>query len=226
MGGDMKKIARGMLEENRSIVLSLNEVEVMVRRACRGVGLAWGLSYEAGSALCCLASGGVDFLSPLLSYLASVDACDSNANGGGLCPIANGCELSDGGVEVWGERVMLCNVLSPVLLLGFLLRSVERWGGCVSVRWGGVVVLVSEGGFLVIEKSGENDDGELGNVCGDVVVEVADGMGEDISGGVFYGVGDVVQGVGVREGEWRLLGGYAGRTYVVASAGSRERGAG
>ncbi len=202
----------------------------MVRRACRGVGVAWGLSYEAGSALRCLASGGVDFISPLLSYLArmdaSVDVLDRDGGSSGLCPIATGCGLSDGGIEVYGERVMFRDVLSPVLLLGFLLRSVECWGGCVSVRWGGIVVVVGEGGFLVAGEGGENNSEGLGYICGDVVVEVGDSMKGDISGGVFYGVGDIVGGVGVREGEWGLLGGYAGRTYVVASAGSRARGAG
>ena len=45
-------------------------------------------------------------------------------------------------------------------------------------------------------------------------------------GGVFYGVGSLVGGVEVEEGDWGLLGGYASRTYVVASEGSRARGAG
>ena len=232
------------------MLCSLNEIEVLVRRSCRGVGLSWGLSYEAGCALRCLASGGVDVLSPLLSYLACVDSCvdggeacsfapvslagreggEWRARGaGGLCPIVAGCGLSDGGVEVCGERVMLRDVLSPVLLLGFLLRGIERWGSYVSVSWGGIVVVVGGGGFLVSGEDGNGNAEGLGCVCGDVVVEVCeagDMLAGDMSRGVFYGVGSFVGEIEVGGEEWDLLGGYAGRGYVVASAGSRERGAG
>ena len=244
------------------MLCSLNEIEVLVRRSCRGVGLSWGLSYEAGCALRCLASGGVAVLSPLLSYLASVDSCVASCTNeggeacsfapvslagieggdgvewrarggeggsGGLCPIVAGCGLSDGGVEVCGERVMLRGVLSPVLLLGFLLRGIERWRSYVSVSWGGIVVVVGGGGFLVSGEDGNGNAEGLGCVCGDVVVEVCeagDMLAGDMSRGVFYGVGSFVGDIEVGGEEWDLLGGYAGRGYVVASAGSRERGAG
>ncbi len=234
------------------MLCSLNEIEVMVQRSCRGSGMSWGLSYEAGRALRCLASGGVGFLSPLLSLLDRVDGeearcfapmslqggelCARRGKGdsGGLSPIAAGCGLSDGGSEVCGKRVVLRDVLSPVLLLGFLFRGRARWGGYVSVRRGEIVVVVGGEGFFV-KGGSENKNGDekglrileiVEIVRGDVVVEACEGAKKNLPGEDFYKVGNVMEGVEVAERDWRLLENYAARTYVVASAGSRERGAG
>ena len=128
--------------------------------------------------------------------------------------------MSDGGSEVCGERVVLRDVLSPVLLLGFLWRGLERWENCVAVRWGKVVVVVRSGGFLV---AGGDE-----NVDGDVVVEVCEERGEDggALGGVLYKVGSFVGDIEVAEENWKILGSYASRIYVAASEESRTRGAG
>ena len=232
--------AGGWCDKNNAeifdVLCSLNEIEVTTRRACRGVELSWGLSYEAGHAMRCLAGAGVEFLPPLLSFLARVDGkktcsfAPASLRGGewhtsgkkadGLSPIAAGCGLSDGGSEVCGERVVLHDVLSPVLLLGFLWRGLERWENCVSVRWGGIVVVVESGGFLV---AGGDE-----NVDGDVVVEVCEERGEDggALGGVLYKVGSFVGDIEVAEEDWKILGSYASRIYVAASEESRTRGAG
>ena len=205
---------------------SLNEIEVMVRRCCRAVGMSWGLSYEAGRALRCLASCGIDVVAPLLPLLARADSCWDGGESSAWSSIAQGCRLSDGGQvcgkQIYERQVVLRDVLSPILLVGFLVRAFERWEGDVSVGWGEVLVAVTDGGFLVRGEGVGVVRGDVVDVV-DVVVEVG---GVECSSGNWYGVGDVVEGIEVGEGDWKLLEGYARRTYVRTSAGSRERGAG
>ena len=129
--------------------------------------------------------------------------------------------MSDGG-QVCGKQIVLRDVLSPILLVGFLVRAFERWEGDVSVGWGEVLVAVTDGGFLVRVEGVGVVRVDVVDVV-DVVVEVG---GVECSSGNWYGVGDVVEGIEVGEGDWKLLEGYARRTYVRTSAGSRERGAG
>ena len=84
---------------------SLNEIDAMVLKAARGVGLSWGLAQEAGRAARWLTVAGIDGAALAADVLAAHDgnaqampgegSAGWHANGGPCCPLLLGAALSD-----------------------------------------------------------------------------------------------------------------------------------
>ena len=85
--------------------MSLNEIDVSVKRAARGVGMSWGLAEEAGKAARWLAARRLTRLELVIDYLCSQDhrpyedmrprrnGAVWSSRGGRLCPIVAGASL-------------------------------------------------------------------------------------------------------------------------------------
>ncbi len=116
-------------------MLSFYETGVLARRATRGAGYDWGLAEEATFAAGWLCDYGVDGADVLSRYLRRVDgqAVASRAvrawpdswageafGNSPLCPISVGAALSDFGLPIGVEKVVISKVYAPVLLLPFI----------------------------------------------------------------------------------------------------------
>lgn len=89
------------------MICSLNEIEMLVRKAVRGAGYDWGLAEEAGKAARRLALAGHDAVAALLALCERFDGTDHadrapaaidgiwQAPGGLLCPLVAGTVLGD-----------------------------------------------------------------------------------------------------------------------------------
>ena len=135
--------------------LSLNEIEVMCKRAARGAGLPWGLAEEAAAAsrfLTEVALPGADMLARLLerndrrpvAMLAPMAAEGCwRAVSGRLCPVIAGSVLSDRAAELeTGAVFEMEEVDLPLLLLPFAAASIVGRGArffmvALLIAWGG-----------------------------------------------------------------------------------------
>lgn len=89
------------------MICSLNEIEMLVRKAVRGAGYDWGLAEEAGKAARRLALAGHDAVAAFLGLCERFDGRPHaertptslagvwQAPGGPLCPLTAGAALSD-----------------------------------------------------------------------------------------------------------------------------------
>ena len=209
-----------------SIVVSLSEVDAMVRKAARGAGYAWGMAEEAGRAARWLGFAGVN-PSPLFGCLfdyvdgkvpASIPAVSRSpwsSEKGILCPISTGVALADRRASFTaGSAVQLGKTLCPVLLMPFLAWIARSCSLGVQVRADAISIAWGEGGC-----SG-TDLGSLQRV-GQTAVEIAF---ED--GGNLEAITPPTAGVSTEISDWRRLDEFAKRTYVPATEVSRLSGAG
>lgn len=141
---------------------ALNEVEVMGKRAARGVGLPWGIAEEAGKAvrwLTALGFPGVEQLADILTHhdkllfaeLAPIDI-DAvwQAPAGQLCPLIAGAALSDRAAEVAGGRVIeLGPTTQPLLLAPYAAGAVRLTGTAMTLGWDDVVVVLTPDGVAI-----------------------------------------------------------------------------
>lgn len=135
-----------MMTGSDTIALSGGEWASLCALAARGAGYAWGLSEDAGAALACLSRWGVDATGAALDLfalnasakLASPDSDGRHwsARGRALCPVRAGAFLSDlGMMAIDAEGLLLRDVVSPVLLMPFVLSVSRAAGRCVQVNW-------------------------------------------------------------------------------------------
>lgn len=208
------------------IVVSLSEIDAMVRKAARGAGYSWGMAEEAGRAVRWLAAQGVDGVSLIAELFDSVDGRVADfvpdvgapvwkATSGRLCPISAGAALSDR-AEVLDQvsSVHLDDTMSPVLMSPFLVSVARRQARAVQLAAGEVSVVVCADGPM------DSELAELARTgCAMVVISILDApRGESRNASV--------RGVPVDVQDWRRLDRYAARTYVPATEQSRRSGAG
>lgn len=109
---------------------SLNEIELLAKRAARGVGYCWSLAEEAGKAtrwLCAHDVDGVKQLALLLQrgfaenpYRHRPQEIHGVWQGdNALCPIMTGCLLSDCAARLRSETIQTGPLAVPTLLLPF-----------------------------------------------------------------------------------------------------------
>lgn len=125
------------------MILSLNEVTAMARKAARGAGYDWATADEAARATRALCEAGVDGCAVLASLLDHPRAAAARAarpvidgtiwhgQGAPLCPLRAGAALSDrvGLGALDDAPVMLRDVIAPGLLLayaGAIARRLDR----------------------------------------------------------------------------------------------------
>ena len=123
------------------MIVSLNEIESLTLKACRGAGLTWGLAEEAAQSARWLASQGIAWDRSLLTLLTRhtetrSPICDgrtivSSQAGALLCPIHAGSAIAD--LAQIGEVWTLRDVLQPIWLLPPILRRAHRDAGLATL---------------------------------------------------------------------------------------------
>jgi hypothetical protein len=207
------------------MIVSLNEIESLVYKACRGAGMSWGLAEEAAHAARWLSTQQLAWDRSLISLLdlrATVSAPSLQGEEiraavphTALCPIHAGAAVSD----LLGRqgRLTLRDVLEPLWLLPFAARHV-RGDRDVALMWSGRTIHL---GALAPRLAPEIL--ELGaNQIPSLTIELLHGRGP-VAG---LAPKPEAGGAYVNEDSWEKLLRLAALTYVPASDQSRGSGAG
>lgn len=123
------------------MIVSLNEIESLTLKACRGAGMSWGLAEEAAQAARWMASQGIAWDRSLLALLSRhtetrPPICDgqtmvSSQAEAPLCPIHAGTAFAD--LAHTGEVWTLRDVLQPVWLVPLIHRRAQRDGALLNL---------------------------------------------------------------------------------------------
>ncbi len=212
--------------DRESFLVSLAEIDAMGLKAARGCGYTWGLAQEAGRAARWLAAYGLpgperlsatleDLHGTLVETAPKRDGGRWYAPAGRLCPVALGAGLSDRAEALAaGERISAEAVLHPLLLLPFLSRAARDLDCSFQISSRRFAFVATPQGPICTDWQGLSDS-KLADL------EVA--CTEETSGQPrSYGW----RAYPVRGETWRQLDAWAQRTYVPATAASRQSGAG
>jgi len=129
---------------------SLNEIEMMVWKAARGAGLAWGLAEELAQAARWLADRGFEWSEPLVAalddverhggqlpapFLADDGAWDPALGESLASPVLYGPLLTDIASDLGSERPLIFRgVAEPLLMLPFAAGAASEFGFGLSLR--------------------------------------------------------------------------------------------
>lgn len=205
---------------------SLNEIEVMCKRAARGSGLSWGLSEEAARASRWLASYGLPgprLLAALLELndrLLFSDVAPVSLSGawsaplGRMSPIIAGAALSDSASRICaGETIIMHNVTQPLLIVPFAGTAALCLNMSVLVKWDDVS-MTTDGHTLSMQ-------GNPDTLTIDHTDTLTCALGSEMTDRIPSAHrGEITQDC------WMCLSRFAGRTYAPATAASRASGAG
>ena len=134
---------------------SLNETELLAKRAARGAGHCWGLAAEAARATRWLCARDIDGVAQLALLLRLDFAArpqrhrprrlDAPWQGDDtLCPIMTGCLLSDCASTLPRRNdIHIAALAAPALLLPFAANAARILGDCISVSAGGMHAVIS-----------------------------------------------------------------------------------
>ncbi|MCP4283777.1 MAG: DUF3726 domain-containing protein [Gammaproteobacteria bacterium] len=141
---------------------SLNEIDVMGKRAARGAGLTWGLAEEAGKAarwLCACDLPGAEILNEILTIsdgkkyddLAPISAEGVwHAPSGSLSPLFAGPALSDRAASLAaGHEIELGKTIKPLFLAPYLSTAAKLTGTTIELAWADATVTVTSQGILL-----------------------------------------------------------------------------
>jgi hypothetical protein len=209
-----------------AMIVSLNEVENLSLKACRGAGMSWGLAEEAAQAARWLAVRGLMWDRSLVALLAmrdeisppSVSAGDMRPTEDGLalCPIHAGAAVVD--LLRPGEGLTLHYVREPRWLVPFA----HRRAGLVQTA-----TLTWPDGMAEIGAGPGMDTPETSFPLADrldwVRIELSAPRPPDSA---TASAGSRAGGTTVDPSAWASLEAWAARTYVAASLQSRMGGAG
>lgn len=207
--------------------VSLNEIDVSVKRAMRGISMGWGIAEEAGKAARFLCSRGLPALEVLLPLLKAEDGIAAaelapqtaggtwRPRGSFICPVLAGTALADDGAELARQRTIVVDaVRSPLLLLPFVTRLARAERCTVKATWPGASTTCSAGGRIAVS----------GNMNSVEPLQVEITFGAEASNGQL--LTERLEPVTVDDALWQDLQTFAARTYVPASDRSRLMGAG
>ena len=204
---------------------SLNEVEVMAKRAARGVGYNWGMAEEAGKAirwLCSFELNGCEALIQLLKSVEHSSESDMRAiktngvwasNNGELCPLLAGSILSDFAFQLKEHSVLMGKVLQPMIILPFAAAAARQLQSTISLNWNNLV-MATDGCHVDI-----SDDANDLSVLSTENITI--GLGKGINNCL-----PLITRVEVPNDIWDELNTLAHRTYAPATEESRILGAG
>ncbi|EFO29918.1 conserved hypothetical protein [Roseibium sp. TrichSKD4] len=206
---------------------SLNEVETMAKRACRGAGLPWGIAEETGKAARWLAIHGFDAVGTIGDVLQFHDHVDHSAlspdtegvnwiaSGGLISPLMAGTALCDHAERLTGQNeIVMANVAYPIVLLSFSAIAAKELNRPIEVQWENVstVVLGDElsiaGNYTDLTLT---DSGQIRCVLASPKQSARKKLDT---------------GCETTEVAWHRLNYYAQRTYAPATEASRLAGAG
>jgi hypothetical protein len=207
---------------------SLNEIELLVRKATRGCGLPWGVADEAGKAIRWLHALGLDGISALASVLESydhqnlIDLSPQHLDGvwqapaGVLSPLMVGASLCDCMDTFLLQQVKTTRIAHPVLVAGFLGQTALDEDRSVRISWAGVQLELHRNELAI---TGNHEHLGL-SICEELACRRAPISNEASS------IAPLIGSVSVNEGNWEILEEYAHHTYVPATEASRLAGAG
>lgn len=208
------------------MIVSMNELDSMTRKAFRGAGYHWGEAEDAGKAAAWLARRGFPVLPPVLKLLKKAqsqlhamrpirEGQTVRAAGGLLCPVLAGIATSDAaeGLSA-GVAIHYGRLCCPVLITPFLAAAadaarlrlvftcpagtVEAGPNACTVNIGPEALEVGSGSLLALDS-------------GTAMTGTMSPRGHALT---------------VDPGQWETLNAFAARTYVPATAQSRLSGAG
>ena len=199
---------------------SLNEMELLAKRAARGAGYCWGLAEEAARAtrwLCARDMDGGRQLALLLQRGFAANGYDHRPQqidgiwqgNDILCPIMTGCLLSDCAARLRKHDIHTGALAAPALLLPFAASAARILGICVTI---------SASGWRA-----DADGTELS--ADDVLPEQADAI-HIHAGGMAARPRRRQSRATPEPAGWKILNHLAGKTYAPATEESRLLGAG
>ncbi len=203
------------------MTFSLNEVEVLAKRAARGAGYPWGLTEEAGKATRWLCSFGLDGCGALASLLRQVDAgkvsdqftvlegTTLKGNKERLCPLVVGAALSDRALATDNGALSLGTVSLPILLMPFVAALATQIKAPVTLR--------AATGLAVTDGQRVSLEGVMDDPSGRVTVEVDGALTTERA---------LQQRADPAQMVWVELSQFAQRTYAPSTELSRRLGAG
>ncbi len=205
------------------MIVSLNEVESLVLKACRGCGTSWGIAEDAAQAARWLAANGIGWEKPLLEVLRQQSALSRPSliadalkpvGAGLLCPLHTGAALSD--LAGLHPHLTIEPTGAPIWLLPF--------AGCLARGGHHVVVSWSDGAIHLPLNAADAEDiaafQQLTPQPITVTVTVV------TTAPPARPATALAQGVTVDAEAWQALDLLAAKTYVPASLQSRLAGAG
>lgn len=203
------------------MILSLNEVEALAKKATRGVGYPWGLAEEAAKAtrwLCERGEDGCGHLAALLQQRDGTGLADWSPviNDGTwkppesrLCPIMTGAALSDCADDLRAGDLRIEWVARPILLLPFAGMSASYLKAPIELTWGRVVLCTDGAGLSIHGRPGELADCVTVRIGSDVLQAAPRRTRAEVS-----------------SADFEVLNRFAHRTYAPATEESRQKGAG
>ncbi len=205
------------------MIVSLNEIESLTLKACRGVGVSWGLAEEAAQAARWLASHGVAWdrsLVMLLSHHTETAppvrigrSIVSSQAGAPLCPIHAGTAIAD--LLDVDDSWTVDDVLQPVWLVPLVHSSHSLRSQLILRTPGDALTLAAD------QLTGSLHALSQINRIARIHVELGPPDADPIDARV-----PMPASFRVDAGAWGKLEGYAALTYVPASLQSRISGAG
>jgi hypothetical protein len=201
--------------------LSLNEVEVMAKKAARGAGYPWGLAEEAGKTSRWLCAQDIDGCAALARLLESVDGADLRnwtpdvdqdtwtASGGTLCPLVTGAAITDRARALRDNCIRVGKIAEPALLVQFVALAAQQIDGIVNIAWPGTFA---------------STDGE--NLAVDGTFPTYAAQAKISLGGNVANPNRQQSRARPKTDIWNKLSQFANRTYAPATEESRQRGAG
>ncbi len=206
---------------------SMNEVEVLAKKAARGAGQSWGLAEETGKAVRMLAGQGIEATGHLATLLKANDGVAFHtiapadpdgvwsASGGQLCPLVAGACLSDRAAEFGVDRdLTLDHIAFPVFLIPFAQAVARQTGRTIRLNWADVYVFV-DGALVWV-------DGNVQSLSISVVVSAEVSAVDNTTGRAL----DKTDRAAMTQIAAAELTGFAQRTYAPATDASRLAGAG
>jgi hypothetical protein len=225
------------------MTLSLNEIEVTVRKAALGAGLPLGLAEDAGAVAGWLAAGGFPVAELMQEALASPHAGEPrllragqiyrSAAGEGPCSalrlLPSACDLVLAAASGGGGTAVEAVVDLPVLAVAQAAIACAGGATPLAVEIEGRLRAATGGGRTAIVGTAA----ELSELRS-APVRIRGVRDEDFTAASAERTADLARarrsaleaGVRVEEAAWRQIETLAARTLVPATAHSRERGAG
>ncbi len=141
---------------------SLNEIEVMGKRAARGAGLPWGVAEEAGKAARWLTARGLPGAEQLADILTRNDKKDVaelapettgdvwQGSSGKLCPLMTGAALCDRAVMIAeGHPIALAATAQPLLLVPYAAGAAKLTSAAIALSWDKILVILTPEGMVI-----------------------------------------------------------------------------
>ena len=209
------------------MTFSLNEIEMMSKRATRGAGYHWGHAEEAGKAARWLTRRHMPGAEQLAELLIRNDGKNYDdlapfsiedvweANSGWLCPLISGASLCDRADEIASGRVFeLGPTAQPLLLTPYASAIAKLTNSTIEISWAGIVMTFTPEG-----KSIEGEDKALTTRTTDTLTCRRIDTKE-------IKRNDRAPGRAVDAETWSQLNTFAQRIFAPASEASRLAGAG